>query len=737
MKFSNKTRRADLVIVGAGAAGICAALQAARMGVDTVLINDRGVVGGNNSCEINVSIGGACDGNPLNLNAREGGIIDEIKTEFKFRSPHSNRYALDAIYMEKLNDEKEHLELFLNTCIDEVETDENGNIICVKGTQNTTETHWEFYGKWFVDDTGDGALGMLAGAEYMLGREASSTFDEKIAPEAADSFCIPSTLFFEAKDMGFPAKYYKPKYADDVAGSGALLYRIIPHNRFNLSQWYYEVSGDLDQVKDRETIISKHRSLVGGIWDYIKNSGEYPEAENYDFEYISCIPGVREYRRLSGDYILTEKDLVEQREYDDGVGHGGWNIDLHAIKGFYDTDLINRHINFQGPYQIPYRTGYSKNVGNLFMCGRCMSTSHVAFGSTRVAATLATLGQAVGMAAALCKENSATPRVVYERHRKELQQRLLREDQLILGVKNQDPADHALKAKVTASSALSMKLWPKTGTKYIPVGLGLGLAIPASGRMDGITISTRSKKDTVLDYKIHKPDKPYNYGPDTFIAEKRVQIAEGEHKTRLPLMIDEGGSYYFIEICENDDIEALACDTWLPTTLMFQRHKNSASNVWDYYTMQAREYGWGRADCCVCFETDPEQNVYSAENIVNGYNRACGQPNMWMNALGDEAPEITLRWDDDVELSMVQLTFFIDTTVTVHHFKHPIFPGVAMDYRIYACKDEHEKLVAEEKDNHMKFRRHYFEPTKCDRLRIIFDKGYNGNLIGVHEIRAE
>lgn len=737
MKYETKVKNADLVIVGAGAAGICAALQAARMGVHTVLINDRGVVGGNNSCEINVSLGGACDGNALNLNAREGGIIDELKTEYKFRSPHSNRYALDAIYMERIYDEGEHLCLFLNTCIDEVETDESGNIVCVRGTQNTTETRWEFRGRWFVDDTGDGALGALAGAQFMLGREAASTFGEKIAPEKADTFCIPSTLYFEAKDMGFPVQYHPPKYADDIERSGALLYRTIPHERFNLTKWYYEGSGELDQVKDREEIIRRHRGLISGIWNYIKNSGKYPEALNYDFEYISCIPGVREYRRLVGDFVLTEHELIGQEEYDDAVGHGGWNIDLHAIKGFYDTDLINRHIHFQGPYQIPYRAGYSRNVQNLFMCGRCMSTSHVAFGSTRVAATLSTLGQAVGMAAAICKEHDTTPRGVYEHYRKELQQRLLREDQLILGVRNEDPADHALRARVTASSVLPMRLWPDEGLAFTPLGLGLALSLPVCDRMDEITLSLRVKKDTALAYRIYKPSKPYNFGPDVCVAEKSIPLQAGEGKTALPLGIADGGSYYFLELCGNEEIEVLTCDTWLPTTLMFTRYKNSASNVWDYATMQAREYGWARSKRCACFTVNPEQDVYGPNNIVNGYNRACGQPNLWMSAPGDVAPEVRLHWEDLVELSTVQITFFIDTTVTVHHFELPVFPGVAMEYRIYACTGDTETLVAAVKDNHAKFRRHTFTPIRCDSLRIVFDNGYDGHAVGVQEIRAE
>ena len=134
-------------------------------------------------------------------------------------------------------------------------------------------------------------------------------------------------------------------------------------------QWYYEIPGRFNQIENSEKVMQMHRVLVYGIWDYIKNSGKY-DSETYDLEYVACIPGKRESRRLMGDYILTEKDLVEQRDFEDVVGHGGWSIDLHAIDGFFSKEVINKHYYLRGIYQIPYRTGYSKNVENLFMAGR-------------------------------------------------------------------------------------------------------------------------------------------------------------------------------------------------------------------------------------------------------------------------------------------------------------------------------------------------------------------------------
>lgn len=736
MNFELKHVEAELVVVGAGAAGICCALQAARMGVDTVLINDRGCVGGNNSTEIFVSLNGANDGNALNINLREGGIVDELRQEYNYRAPQKNRYALDGVFMDSILKEK-HLRLFLNTCIDEIEADDQGRIMCVRGTQNSTETRWSFAGRWFVDDTGDGALGALAGAEFMLGREAAATFGERIAPEKADSFVLPSTLSFTSRDTGAPVRYVAPDFADDIPASGALSHRIIPHRTFDRVQWYYEVSGEMDQVKDRETIMQKHRGLITGIWDYIKNSGEYPEAENYDLEYIACVPGMREYRRLTGDYILTERELVEQWEYDDAVGHGGWNIDLHAIRGFYDSEIINRHIHFRGPYQIPYRCGYSVNVENLFMCGRCMSTSHVAFGSTRVAATLSTLGQAVGMAAFLCKKHGATPRGVYESHRAELQQRLLREDQLILGARNEDSADHALTATISASSELLLEAKTGRDYRYDALGEGLGLVIPIKERLDSLTLQADAARDTTLTYRVYLPAKLYNYGPDTLLSEHSVPVTKGKALLSLPFAIREGGRYYFIELCKNDDLRIMTVENELPTTMLFSKYINTAATNWDYSTMKAAEAAWSRTDRLPCFTPAPAQRVFAAASVGNGYNRAYGLPNLWHAAFEDAQPSLCLAWDAPVTLSQVRLTFAIDTTSILVHYHKPFFAGVAADYRIFAVHEGRETLLCEVRDNHMKCRSHQFAPTRCTALRIVFDRGAYERRIGVQEIRAE
>ena len=762
MKMEVKAYAADLVIVGAGIPGICAAVQAARQGLTAALINDRGVLGGNGSCEIGVNINGSSDGGPLNVNSREGGIVSEILTEYKYRSPVArSRYILDGVLLDLVGREP-NIKLFLNTYIDETETD-GDSIVSVSGTQNTTETRWCFTGSWYVDNTGDGALGALAGAEFMLGREAKETFGERIAPETADKYVLPSTLMFHAKDMGYRIPYKAPDFAFDIPSSGALERRIIPQETFHSACWYYEIGGEYDHVKDREEIIADHKSLVYGIWDHIKNSGNYPQSENYDFAYVSAVPGTREYRRLVGDYILTEKDIIEQTDHDDTVGHGGWNIDLHAIKGFFDEDIINRHIHFSGIYKIPYRTAYSKNVANMFMCGRCMSTSHVASGSTRVISTLSTVGQAVGMAAYLCKKHSTTPRGVYENHIEELKQRLLAEDQLIVGEANADDDDLALSATATASTEASLELAEKidvNGAAYVEslapeyrtrlrrgyeefadqinLTKAIGVSIPVQEKLDSVAIIVRTKKATKLRYNVYLPTKPENYGPDNKVSEAALELPRsGEFSwVTLPINLHCSKRYIMVELLENEDVFVAIGGTPLPNTMVFRSRINTNPCIWDVKTMGMSNRIWDRSPYSPCYRTEPAQFVYGADNINNGFSRAYGQPNMWLSERRDKTPALELKWDMPQTVSRLQLTFAVDTSKRLYWESFSeVDPLVARSYRVSAEVEGEKLLLKEMKGNFRKVNRLTFDTITTDKIILEFDTPPDGQ-IGVYEIRA-
>ena len=122
------------------------------------------------------------------------------------------------------------------------------------------------------------------------------------------------------------------------------------------------------------------RPSVTGMWDHIKNSGEF-DAENLTLEWVGAVPGKREYRRFVGEHVLTQQDVLEQTEFEDHIGFGGWSIDLHPSGGVYATEPGSKHWHPDGTYHLPLRMLFSKNVTNMWMAGRNISASHVAFGS--------------------------------------------------------------------------------------------------------------------------------------------------------------------------------------------------------------------------------------------------------------------------------------------------------------------------------------------------------------------
>lgn len=436
----------DVAVIGGGLSGVCAAIAASRHGAKTCLVQNRPVLGGNASSEIRMHICGACVSGNRN-NARETGIVEEILLENRKRNYYDKFELLDVIMWEKARFQ-ENLTLFMNTHMHNVET-ENEKIAEISCTQLTTETEIKIKADLFVDATGDGTLGAYAGALYMHGSESKTTFGEKYAPDEPDEFTMGNTILFEAKDMGKKCDFLKPFWALDVTEE-MLANR--DHSLSSYGYWWIELGGmNSDTIKDGETIKDELMRWAFGIWDHIKNKGDHG-ADNYELVWVGALPGKRESRRLTGDYVLKEQDLLEGRVFDDAVAYGGWPMDMHVPGGLKaSVNEPTQYFHLDDMYTIPYRSLYSKNIKNLFLAGRAISCSKMAFGSIRVMATTGVIGQAVGTAAALAIEMQESPRGI-NKHIRLLQKQLLRDDAYIHGYKFLDDEDLIKDAEISCSS---------------------------------------------------------------------------------------------------------------------------------------------------------------------------------------------------------------------------------------------------------------------------------------------
>lgn len=411
----------DFCVVGGGLAGLCAAVAAARHGAKVALMQERPMLGGNASSEVRMWVCGA-----HGRDNRETGLVEELMLENLYRNPDYNYSVWDGILYE-LAAYQENLTLLLNcTCNDCAM--EGSRIVSVTGWQMTTQSYHTVHAALFADCSGDSVLAPLTGAKTRWGRESREEFGEDIAPAAADRRTMGMSCMIQARQETHPSTFIPPKWAHKYTCAD------LPHRLPDLDNpmenfWYLELGGEYDAIADTEWLRDELLRMAYGIWDFVKNDPELKEKNaNWRLDWVGILPGKRESRRYVGDHILTQHDVRAGGHFDDLVAYGGWSMDDHHPGGFRSPEQPTIFHPAPSPYGIPYRCLYSVNIDNLFCAGRNISVTHTAMSSTRVMATCATLGQAVGTAAAIAALYGLTPRGVYEQRIAELQQTLMDDD---------------------------------------------------------------------------------------------------------------------------------------------------------------------------------------------------------------------------------------------------------------------------------------------------------------------
>lgn len=443
----------DLAVAGGGLAGLCAALAGARNGLRTVLVQDRSVLGGNASSEIKMHVVGAdCHG--ARPGARETGLIEELRLEDAFRNPGRCYSLWDVLLYEKAVAEP-NLTLLLDTACLGCEREVDGSIQSLRAVRSSTEEEFMIRARFFADCTGDGGLGAAAGAEFLRGREAKSDFGESLALEQGDNKTLGSSILLTGRRCETPQAFVAPDWIRKFRKED---FKHRPIQSYEYGYWWFEWGGHLDTIADSPTVIRHELLRIAlGVWDYVKNSGDHPDAANWTLDWVGNLPGKRESRRFLGRHVLTQDDVFSGRIFDDAVAYGGWWVDLHPPMGIdAPEEQPCEQIHFPHLFTIPLGCLHSRNVPNLFFAGRNLSATHVAFASTRVMATCALAGQAVGTAAAVLASGEgndiaalATPEAI-----EKIQQQLLKDDVFLPSHRNSDPADLAPQAKICSSSEL-------------------------------------------------------------------------------------------------------------------------------------------------------------------------------------------------------------------------------------------------------------------------------------------
>ncbi|MHC4741765.1 MAG: FAD-dependent oxidoreductase [Planctomycetota bacterium] len=403
----------DLVVVGGGMAGTCSAISAARLGCKVALIQNRPVLGGNNSSEVRVHLNGKTNLPPY---PALGNLVKELDPGFQGNARPASYYD-DAKKLRIAKAEK-NLSLFVNVHAFDVEMDGSRiTAVIAKDIRNSKELR--FKGKLFADCTGDGTLGFLAGADFRMGREGKAETGESLAPEKPDKMTMGSSVQWYSnrtdRQTSFPDTPWALQFNEQTC------------HYLTRGDWNWETGLNRNQITEFEFVRDYALRAAFGNWSYLKNkSSKTFDYADRKLDWVAYVAGKRESRRLLGDVILQEQDITGRKNFPDAMVTTTWTIDLHYpdpknTKYFPGEEFrtIAKHLRIK-PYPVPYRCFYSRNIENLFMAGRDISVTHVALGTIRVMRTCGMMGEVVGMAASLCRQHNTTPRGVYENHLDEL-----------------------------------------------------------------------------------------------------------------------------------------------------------------------------------------------------------------------------------------------------------------------------------------------------------------------------
>jgi hypothetical protein len=771
----DETKAHDVVVVGGGLAGSAAAIAAARHGCSVVLIQDRAVLGGNASSEIDVPPGGDESNEPLDPS--ETGIIEEFYPKPDRGFEHDWSGAIQRAVRKEPS-----VDLRLNTRAINVVMKDAATIAGVIAMDVRSGKRILFPGRIFIDCTGDGWIGFWAGAEFRKGREARSEFGESLAPEKADSFTMGNTLMvasFREESVPFDCPEWayqwrapeefdtsglhfsleKTRYAMARPGEGALLrfthgggflgkqfaeeptetayqpaavtpqhYKSFEKGKGYLPrgkdggffQWWVELGGAKDTISDAEHIRDELFRVNLGLWNYVKNySAEYREANrNRRLVWINYVPGKRESRRIIGDYVLTQWDYADRIVHPDNVAYGGWGIDVHHPNGFWKKGPMYYNAYRGHKVSIPFRCLYSKNVGNLLMAGRDISVSHIALGGVRVMRTACLMGQAAGTAAALCVEKDVLPRAAGRFCIRELQQRLLKDGAYVMGQKNEDPADLALKASVTASSIKTIddprRRFPRPDTPLVH-DLNMQRAVmfkPRFDRIDTIALYLRSSNEstTPLTLVLRSAETFGDFSSQTNLATAKATVppkSDGWVAFKLSVAVDPSKYYYAA----------------LPPAKGLQ---------WELFAVlvedTCRAYGgpaWTLRDECYKFRLSPGDDpkvpeaatiALSPANVNDGFSRAVnGAPHSWGPDPDGPLPQwVELRLGKPRRFNTVHVTF---QTLSLS----------CPRYTVDVAEGDGWRPVVTVTENRKRRNVHAFGSVVSDRIRLVLNAPAQGN----------
>ncbi len=714
------TSQWDLVVVGGGYGGVCTALQAARLGLKTVLVQNRPVLGGNASDEIRVGPGGA---SPHTSRFRETGLCEEIAEGRVRPSMKGFSGAIDLLVAAESN-----LTVLLNTEGQRAVMDGQRRIAAVEAENVIDGRRYVLRAPLFADCTGDGHLAFTAGAAFRVGQEARAEYHESYAPEQANPHTMGTSILHGSKPMDTPQRYAPPAFAVRFTKEH------FQHRTETMlhGNWWVEYGGLRDTIGDAEEIRDELLRVVFGAFDYAKNHdrANRDRAANYRLTHVPTVGGKRESRRFMGDVVLTQNDLETARLWPDRVAWGGWSIDLHPSPGIYGKEIPPfTPYALKQPYSIPYRILFPKGLDNLFMAGRHVSVTHVALGSTRLMQTIGTMGQACGAAAFLCRKYACDPRGLYPERIGELQQLLLKWDAYLPQVSNEDPGDLCRGAKATASSTapVSVSVYgaEPPWTKDAPLTMARAQTIVAAkAGVTAVQVLLANRGEQEQTATVHLEQGPLGADGNKPLWQVEAKVKPGAFRwiefklpEALPVM-----KPYLLWVAPS------------PGLVMKIAEDADGERAWGKPGAWTHSHG--------LYAIRPLSRFQELGNVgpsaaVDGLKwPLAGEGHQWRSDATQGLPQwLEIDLGRQVALNTVYLTF--DTNIYGRFATaRPGAEVTAQDYRLLYRVGNDWRQACSEQGNRRRFRRHRFATVTTDRLRLEITAARNGQEARVYEIRA-
>ena len=739
----------DVLVIGAGVAGYCAAIQAGREGCDVILLEKDEVLGGNSGPNLGVHISGA---HRYHAYAAETGIIAELQERAAWARAYNHFLGLchynihrrwEAVVQSALEDAgvrvlKRH---FAKDPVME------GNRVAGVVVEDLAafRTKQIDVGACVIEASGDGEVTARAGGDFRMGREAQAEHGERSAPEAADDLTQGTSLVALAHRTARPVHFEPPPGTPEFEPR---LWQSNPdtavrhHDGWFSEQkdlflvYWTETGGHLDTVRDDGDIYERLLRQLWAEWDHVKNGPHAEEARNWDLVWVSPKAGKRESRRFLGDAILTQHDVENSTEFEDAVSYGGFDVDMHEVLGT-SADIVSYSV--PPLYDIPYRALYSRNLDNVLLAGRLVSVTHIAHATVRVMRTGGAIGQAVGLAAALCHRHACTPREIYTHRLDELRRELQRRDQTILRVPLDDPQNLAARARVTATSEETFGA--AEPDDWLPLDRLRGMILydwPAAGPLRTVSLHLRNRADQPrrlqLSLSRYAREAAWRTMADfrkgllgdaaldrfTLVDRREIDVPP-DHEGWLPVELDPPLELTPKDPLSDEDrlvIWASAADDvdWALSSAPCEiAHRCEAARDADRWQVCRDQH---------LMLLDPAPLVGEAVRIVNGFERrfSTAPTNMWISKWGKPLPQsITLAFDEPQTIAEAHIIF---DTLTEDYMQMPWNAGQrASDrcvraYELAARVGDDWRPLAQVEGNYHRLRQHTFAPVTTDRLRL-------------------